>query len=67
MLVEKIRPNGVSIARPPLKAVPPGLVWQLLQLPIAASSPPVLMSSGLNVPACGRSIGAIADVQVSPP
>src|SRR6202012_2297243 len=53
-------PNGVGTGRPPAKLGPPRTVWQSLQLPIAASSRPRLMSAGSNEAGAGGSIAAIA-------
>ena len=57
---EKIVPNGVGTGRPPANALPPRNVWQLLQLPMAASSRPRLTMSASKAGACGRSIADIA-------
>src|SRR6185437_5988824 len=56
-------PNCVGTGRPPAKLAPPFTVWQLLQLPSAASSRPRLTRAGSNEPATGGSIAAIAGRQ----
>jgi len=56
-------PNGVGSASPPAKGLPPGAVWQVAQLPIAASSAPVSTSAGSKLAAAGGSTGSIAGRQ----
>jgi len=51
MLVAKTVPKGVAMGRPPAKGRPPEAVWQVLQLPIAASSAPRATSA--SSPDCG--------------
>src|SRR5207249_4945407 len=43
------------------KLLPPGAVWQVLQLPIAASSPPRRISAGSTLEASGGTMGSIGD------
>src|ERR1700752_2935278 len=64
MLAENTVPNGVGTASPPAKLLPPRIVWQELQLPVAASSRPRLMSAtskdcgakGSIAPSAGRQV-----------
>src|ERR1700737_922395 len=59
MLVEKIMPNGVSMARPPALTALFALVWQTAQSPSAASCRPRAMVAAENTDASGCAIGAI--------
>src|SRR5476651_1961897 len=59
MLVLKMVPNGVRIARPPALMMPFVMVWQTAQSPSAASCPPRAMVSAEYTDASGRAIGAI--------
>src|SRR5262249_48632086 len=43
-----------------VNARPPGAVWQVMQLPIAASSPPRLTRAASKLPGAGRRTGSIA-------
>ena len=54
-------PNGVGTGSPPAKSLAPRKVWQVLQLPIAASSRPCLTSAASKDFGAGGSIGAIAE------
>src|SRR5271168_5503565 len=58
-------PNGVGTGKPPAKALPPGTVWQSLQLPIAARSRPRLTSAGSKDCGAGGSIPSIAGRQAT--
>src|ERR1700736_3885316 len=58
-------PNGVGTPRPPANGRPPGTVWHVAQLPIAASSPPRLTSAGSKLPAAGGRTGSKAGRQAA--
>src|ERR1043166_1723637 len=60
-----IVPNGVGRPRPPANGRPPGTVWHVTQLPIAASSPPRLTSAGSQLSAAGRRTGSNTGLQAS--
>src|SRR5580692_262146 len=62
---EKMVPNGVGTGKPRAKALPPGAVWQSLQLPIAARSRPRLTSGGLKDCGAGGSVPSIAGRQAT--
>ncbi len=65
-LVVVMVPKGVSIARPPALATPPGAVWQTAQSPMAASVRPRSMVAWLYAGAL-RVTGAIVERQPSRP
>src|ERR1700733_5962373 len=58
-------PNGVGTGKPPAKALPPGAVWQSLQLPMVARSRPRLTSAGSKDCGAGGSIAPIAGRQAT--
>src|ERR1700689_2054690 len=58
-------PNGVGTGNPPAKDLPPRVVWQSLQLPIAARSRPRLISAGSKDCGAGGSIASIAGRQMT--
>src|SRR6266404_2185574 len=60
MFEEKTVPNGVGTGRPPAKFLAPRMVWQLLQLPIAARSRPRLTRAASKAGGPGGSTAAIA-------
>jgi len=45
MLEESTVPNALDNSRPPAKLLPPRMLWQQLQLAVAVSSRPRLMSA----------------------